>query len=110
MPIRRLVLLVLSSTALACTVSPVPSSSPTPSGSNAELDEPRVRDAVDRHLHASARRKGDLEIATVDVTGDVAAVKVVATYPREVQVGYLNVARSGNEWKVVNEVSTSWSR
>ncbi len=110
MPIRRLVLLALCSTTLACTVSPLPSpSSPTPAGPS-ELEESLVRAAVNRHLRAGAPDATELEIASVDLTGDVAAVKVVETYPEEVHVGYLNVARSGSEWKVVNEVSTSWPR
>lgn len=154
MPIRRLVLLALCSTALACTVSPVPSSSPTPSGSSSEIEEPRVRTVVDHYLHglkfndvaslrsafapdakliwvkrdgtmgqlsqadwykgfaASAGKEeaGDLSLASIDVTGDIAAVKVVETYPKEVYVDYLNLVRSGGEWRIVNKVYTRWSR
>ena len=111
MLIRRLALLSLCSTALACTVSPLPSSSPAPSGSNSEIEEPRVRTVVDRHLkHATKKEVADLSIASVDVTGDVAAVKVVETYPKEVYVDYLNLARAGGEWRIVNKVSTRWSR
>jgi hypothetical protein len=111
MPIRRLVLLALCSTALACTVSPIPSSSPAPSGVSSQVEEPRVRTVVDGYLQNSARKEaGDLSIASVDITGDVAAVKVVETYPKEVYVDYLNLARAGGEWRVVNKVGTHWSR
>jgi hypothetical protein len=148
MLIRRLVLLALSSTTLACTVSPLPSSSPAPAGSSAEVEEPRVRTVVDRYVHglkfndvaslraafapdakliwvrgdgttgqlsqsdwyksfaASAGKEedGDLAIASVDVAGDLAAVKVVETYPTEVYVDYLNLVRAGGEWRIVNTV------
>jgi hypothetical protein len=108
---RRLALLALCSTALACTVSPLPSSSPAPSGSNSEIEEPRVRTLVDRPRHRAGKKEvGDLSIASVDVTGDVAAVKVVETYSKEVYVDYLNLARAGSNWRIVNKVSTRWSR
>ena len=154
MPIRRLVLLALCSSALACTVSPLPSSSPTPAGNSSEIEEPRVRAVVDRYLHglkfndvaslrsASSRdakliwvkrdgtmgqrsqadwykgvaasagmeEEGELAIASVDVSGDVAAVKVVETYPKEVYVDYLNLVRAGGDWRIVNKVYTRWSR
>jgi hypothetical protein len=153
MPIRRLLLLALWAAA-ACTVSPVPSSSPTPSGSSPELEEPRVRAVVERYLHglqfndveslrsafapdarlmwvrrdgtmgqltqadwykgfaanAGRREEGELAISSVDVTGDVAAVKVVETYPKEVYVDYLNLVRAGGDWRIVNKVYTRWAR
>jgi protease I len=150
---RRLLLLALCS-ALACTVSPVPSSSPTPAGSSSEVEEPRVRAVVDRYLHglkfndvaslrsafapdakliwvkrdgtvgqlsqadwyrsfaasAGKEEEGELAVASVDITGDVAAVKVVETYPKEMYVDYLNLVRGGGEWHIVNKVYTRWSR
>ena len=137
---RRLLLLALCS-AIACTVSPVPSSSPTPAGSSSEVEEPRVRAVVDRYLHglrfndvaslrsvfapdakliwikrdgtvgqlsqadwykgfaanAGKEEEGDLSIAVVDITGDVASVKVVETYPKEVYVDYLNLVLNSDE-------------
>ena len=154
MLIRRLALLALCGSALACKVSPLPSSTPTPAGSNAELEEPRVRTVVDRYLHglkfndvaslqrafwpgaslfwvkktgelgqlgqadwykgfaasAGKEEEGDLSIASVDLTGDIAAVKVVETYPKEVYVDYLNLVRANGEWRIVNKVYTRWSR
>lgn len=154
MLIRRLALLAFCSASLACTVSPIPSSSPTPAGSSADAEEPRVRAVVDRYLHglkfndvaslraafapdakllwvkrdgtvgqlsqadwykgfaasAGKEEEGELSIASVDVTLDVAAVKVVETYPKEVYVDYLNLVRAGGEWHIVNKVYTRWSR
>jgi hypothetical protein len=154
MLIRRLALLALCGSALACKVSPLPSSTPAPAGSNAELEEPRVRSVVDRYLHglkfndvaslrsafapdakliwvkrdgtmgqltqadwyksfaasAGKEEEGDLSIASVDLTGDIAAVKVVETYPKEVYVDYLNLVRANGEWRIVNKVYTRWSR
>ena len=155
MLIRRLVLLALCSTSLACTVSPLPASTPAPAGSSSEVEEPRVRTVVERYLHglkfndveslrsafapdaklvwvkrdgtmgqltqaewyrgfaanAGKEEEGDLSIATVDLTGDVASVKVVETYPKEVYVDYLNLVRApGGEWRIVNKVYTRWSK
>jgi len=154
MLIRRLALLALCSSALACTVSPIQASSPTPAGSSSELEEPRVRAVVEQYLHglkfndvaslraafapdakllwvrrdgtmgqlsqedwykgfaasAGKEEEGDLIISSVDITGDVAAVKVVETYPKEVYVDYLNLLRAGGQWRIVNKVYTRWSR
>jgi hypothetical protein len=113
MSLRHLVLLALSGTAIACTVSPIPSSSPAPSGSSSVAEEPKVREVVDRHFEALASgsaMKPDVEISSVDVTGDIAAVKVVETYSRAVNVDYLHLARDGGEWRIVHHVDTHWSR
>ena len=154
MLIRRLALLAVCSASLACTVSPVPSSSPAPAGSSSEVEEPRVRTVVERYLHglkfndveslrsafapdakliwvrrdgtmgqlsqadwyktfaasAGKEEQGDLTIALVDITGDIASVKVVENYPKEVYVDYLNLVRAGGEWRIVNKVYTRWAR
>jgi hypothetical protein len=152
---RRLALLALCSSALACTVSPLPPASPSPAGSSSEVEEPRVRTVVEQYLHglkfndvasfraafapdaklmwvkrdgtmgqltqaewyksfaasAGKEEEGDLSIASLDITSDVASVKVVETYPKEVYVDYLNLVRSPNgEWHIVNKVYTRWSR
>lgn len=151
---RCLVLLALCSSAVACTVSPVPSSSPAPAGSVSEVEEPRVRTVVERYLHglkyndveslrgafapdaklvwvrrdgsmgqlsqadwyksfaanAGKEEEGDLTIALVDITGDIAAVKVVENYPKEVYVDYLNLVRAGGEWRIANKVYTRWTQ
>lgn len=113
MPLRLLVLLALGGTAIACTVSPIPASSPTPSGTSSALEEPQVREVIDRHfaaLAAGSSMKPQIEISSVDVTGDIAAVKVVETYARAVNVDYLHLARDGGEWRIVHKVDTHWSR
>jgi hypothetical protein len=59
---------------------------------------------------AGKEEEGELSIASVDVTGDIAAVKVVETYSKEVYVDYLNLVRGSGEWRIVNKVYTRWSR
>ena len=106
-------LLALGGTAIGCTVSPIPAASPTPTGTSSALEEPHVREVVDRHfaaLAAGTSMKPDVEIAFVDVTGDIAAVKVVETYARAVNVDYLHLARDGDGWRIVHKVDTHWSR
>jgi Putative lumazine-binding len=113
MSLRLVVLLALSGTVVACTVSPVPSSSPAPSGTSSEVEEPKVREVVDRHFEALTARsamKPDVEISSVDVTGDIASVKVVETYSQAVNVDYLHLARDGGEWRIVHQVDTHWAR
>jgi hypothetical protein len=113
MSLRRLVLLALSGTAIACTVSPIPASSPAPAGTSSLVDEPEVREVVDRHfeeLSSNSAMKPDVEISSVDVTGDIASVKVVETYSRAVNVDYLHLARDGGEWRIVHHVDTHWAR
>jgi hypothetical protein len=112
MSLRHLVLLALSGTAIACTVSPIPSS-PAPAGTSSLIDEPEVREVVDRHfeeLASNSAMKPEVEISSVDVTGDIAAVKVVETYSRAVNVDYLHLARDGGEWRIVHHVDTHWAR
>jgi protease I len=60
--------------------------------------------------NAGKEDEGELGVASVDVTGDVAAVKVVETYPKETYVDYLDLVRVGSEWQIVNKVYTRWSR
>ncbi len=51
MPIRRLALLAVCGATAACTVSPIPSSSPTPASTAALAEAPRVRLVVEQYLH-----------------------------------------------------------
>jgi hypothetical protein len=113
MSLRHLVLLALSGTAIACTVSPIPSPTPAPAGTSSAVEEPKVREVVDRHfeeLTSGSAMKPDVEISSVDVTGDIAAVKVVETYSQAVNVDYLHLARDGGEWRIVHHVDTHWAR
>jgi Putative lumazine-binding len=113
MSLRHLVLLALSGTTIACTVSPIPASTPAPTGTSSAVDEPEVREVVGRHfeeLTSGSAMKPEVEISSVDVTGDIAAVKVVETYARAVNVDYLHLARDGGEWRIVHHVDTHWAR
>ena len=50
--------------------------------------------------------KGDLRIASVDVTSDVASVKVVEDYPGSRYTDYLNLLRIDGRWWIVNKIYT----
>jgi Putative lumazine-binding len=113
MSLRRLVLLALSGTSIACTVSPIPSPTPGPTDTSSAVEDTKVREVVDRHfaqLASGSTMKPEVEISSVDVTGDIAAVKVVETYSRAVNVDYLHLARDAGEWRIVHHVDTHWAR
>jgi hypothetical protein len=57
--------------------------------------------------NAGKEEKGDLKISAMDVTGDIASVKVVETYPGSVYIDYLNLLKVGGKWRIVNKVYTS---
>ena len=59
---------------------------------------------------AGKEEEGDLVIASVETTRDVAAVKVVETYPRSIYVDYLNLVKVAGRWRIVNKVYTSYRR
>lgn len=51
-----------------------------------------------------------VRIASVDVTNDVASVKVVEEWPSERYTDYLALVRTPGGWKVVNTAQTSETR
>jgi Putative lumazine-binding len=53
---------------------------------------------------AGKEEAGDLRIASVDLTGNAASVKVVETYPKSVYTDYISLLRLGADWKIVNKV------
>lgn len=59
---------------------------------------------------AGKEEQGDLRIASLDITDNVASVKVVETYERSIYVDYLNLLRIGSDWRIVNKVYTSRPR
>jgi hypothetical protein len=59
---------------------------------------------------AGKEEVGELGIAGLDVTRDIAAVKVVETYPRSVYIDYLNLVKVGGQWRIVNKIYTSYPR
>jgi hypothetical protein len=59
---------------------------------------------------AGKEEAGDLKITTVDVTGDIASVKVTETYAKSVYIDYLNMLRVNGKWMIVNKVYTRQTR
>ena len=55
---------------------------------------------------AGKEEKGDLRIASVDVTDKAAAVKVVEDYPDSRYTDYLNLLRIDGRWWIVNKIYT----
>ena len=56
---------------------------------------------------AGKEEAGDLRIATVEITRDIAAVKVVEEYPGVRYTDYLSLVRFDGEWRIVNKVYTT---
>jgi hypothetical protein len=54
--------------------------------------------------------QGDLRIAALEVTRDVASVKVVEDYPKSRYTDYLNLVRWQGRWWIVNKIYTSEPR
>jgi putative lumazine-binding protein len=59
---------------------------------------------------AGKEEPGDLRIAALEVTGDIASVKVVEDYPRSRYIDYLALVRFDGAWRIVNKVYTSEKR
>lgn len=59
---------------------------------------------------AGKEEEGELGITAVDVTGDAASVKVVETYPKSIYIDYLNLLKTGGEWRIVNKIYTTRPR
>ena len=55
-------------------------------------------------------RKGDLKIAALEVTRDIASVKVVENCPGSRHIDYLSLVRFDGAWKIVNKIYTSERR
>jgi hypothetical protein len=55
---------------------------------------------------AGKESKADLRIASLEVTNDVAAVKVVETYPSARYTDYISLVRFDGQWRIVNKVYT----
>lgn len=59
---------------------------------------------------AGKEEEGDLRIASLDISKDVASVKVVETYPKSRYTDYLNLVRWDGSWRIVNKVYTAEPR
>lgn len=56
---------------------------------------------------AGQEAKAQFKIASLEVTNDAAAVKVVETYPRSRYTDYLSLIRIGGKWQIVNNIYTA---
>lgn len=54
--------------------------------------------------------QGDLRIAAVEVTKDIASVKVVEDYPKSRYIDYLSLVKWQGRWWIVNKIYTSEPR
>ena len=59
---------------------------------------------------AGKEEKGDLRIAALEVTGDIATVKVIEDYPGSRYTDYLALVRFDGQWRIVNKVYTAERR
>ena len=60
--------------------------------------------------NAGKEEEGTLGIESIDVSGNIASVKVLEVYAKSVYVDYLNMLRVGDEWRIVNKIYTSHPR
>ncbi|HTS89901.1 MAG TPA: nuclear transport factor 2 family protein [Gemmatimonadales bacterium] len=56
---------------------------------------------------AGKEEEGDLRIAALEVTRDIAWAKVIEEYPASRYVDYVSLLRIGGRWLIVNKVFTS---
>ncbi len=59
---------------------------------------------------AGKEEKGELRITALEVTNDIAAVKVVEDYPGSRYTDYISLVRFGGRWQIVNKVYTAEKR
>jgi Putative lumazine-binding len=59
---------------------------------------------------AGKEEAGDLHIASLEVTRDIATVKVVEEYPRSRYTDYISLVRFEGRWQIVNKVYTAEKR
>jgi hypothetical protein len=57
--------------------------------------------------NAGKEEKVELRITALEVTGDIASVKVVEEYPTSRYIDYLSLVRFDGAWRIVNKVYTS---
>ena len=75
-----------------------------PNGQINELTQPKWYAMFEKS--AGKEEKGDLRIASVDITGKAAAVKVVEDYPDSRYTDYLNLLQINDRWWIVNKIYT----
>ena len=60
--------------------------------------------------NAGKEETGDLRITALEVTHDIASVKVVEDYPGSRYTDYLSLVRFDGKWSIVNKIYTSERR
>jgi hypothetical protein len=60
--------------------------------------------------NAGKEEAGSLEIASVDVTGNAASVKVEEDYPGSHYTDYVALLKLNGEWKIVNKIFDAKSK
>lgn len=53
---------------------------------------------------AGKEEAGTLSIASIDITGDIASVKVVEDYATSRYTDYLSLVRTTGGWKIINKI------
>jgi len=56
---------------------------------------------------AGKEEQGELRIVAVEVTRDIASVKVVEEYPQSRYIDYLSLVKFDGAWRIVNKVYTA---
>jgi hypothetical protein len=59
---------------------------------------------------AGKEEPGDLRIAALEVTRDIASVKVVENYPGSRYTDYISLVRFDGRWQIVNKIYTAEKR
>lgn len=59
---------------------------------------------------AGKEEEGELRIAALEVTRDIASVKVVEEYPKSRYTDYLSLLKFDGEWRIVSKVFTAERR
>ncbi len=54
--------------------------------------------------NAGKEEKGDLQIASLDVSGSAASAKVEEEYPDSHYTDYISLLKLNSEWKIVNKI------
>ncbi len=59
---------------------------------------------------AGKEEKGDLQIASIDIAGNIASVKVEEEYPTSHYTDYVSLLKLDGQWKIVNKVFYATSK
>lgn len=53
---------------------------------------------------AGKEEEGDLRVASIDVSGNVASAKIEEDYPKSHYTDYVSLLKLNGEWKIVNKI------